>query len=65
MSEAEIALEKTPDRHPPEEIPEARAVPPSPGVTLPVITSPLPRRQQVCIEGLSDFYVYSVKTCNY
>lgn len=54
VSEAEIAPEKTPDRHPPEEIPEARAVPPSPGVTLPVITSPLPRRQQINLDPLLE-----------
>ena len=48
LPEEGMAQEKTPERRPPVEVPETRALPPSPGVTLPIITSPLPRRQQVC-----------------
>ena len=36
--------EKTPERPPLPEIPEARAVPLSPGVTQQIITSPVPER---------------------
>lgn len=36
--------EKTPERPPLSTVPETRAVPPSPGVTQQIITSPLPRR---------------------